>query len=640
MKKIVLLFSCFFVNFIYSYTYYGNVDYKISNIKNQQYTLYINFVLNQDYNDVYFGFYLLNSLIRNQNFIHIDLFRENKLDRNLSVLKLESGITTKGYLAFLSSEKKISLESNIKYSIRITNLINPPKNISAFPQRFFVFNNINHKAYTLQSKFLQSNYVVSEIYQNKLYKFTPKPQEIKFQDNYVKWSNNVYFHNCYKKQFNFCNKIKNKPEGYVINIANKIDVYANNAAGFLYANVTLKKLHYYNKKIIQKQLIIDYPYYKYRGLMLDTVRHFISKETLIKIIDMMADLKLNTLHLHLADDEGWRLELDNLPNLISFSAYRNIFSKIPLIITDDLTNGTFIDDVNQDYGGFYTTLQMKSIIKYANNKNITIIPEIDMPSHALAMKYAYESFLLDRTDFSKYTSIQGYDNNVLPICMYNYESKFSNMINKIIQEVAEVFSRQNTIYANFKEISIGGDEVPNNAWESSLYCKKKPWASVNNSFKTHIFFKMLANSNSNIKFSGWQQVVLDDNSLFDESYVIKNSQIGHLWNWLPSNHKNTESNLSILNKHKYPIILSFADKFYFDIKQGNKFWDRGLYWSTNYLDVNQLMLVIPKLDKFNKLNNIVGVEASLWTELIPNENILFFMLYPRIITYAEISWIK
>jgi hypothetical protein len=638
MKLLYFIYVVIIMNSIYANQYYGDVYYNTAKLDNQSYKLVIYFKVKNNYNNPYIGFYLMNSLIKNQNHIKINLFKENQVYNSLFLLNAESGLSTRGYFNILYSKNQLNIESMVDYKIEIVGLKGLPKNISALPQRFFIYDNVHKTLVTLRSNLLQHEYNIDKYRQNDIYKYTPDFKFIHTTNQYIKPSRKINYYTCGKINFKLCYKISNQPEGYILSIDKDIDIYANNKAGFLYANMSYNKIKYNNKFIIKKQLIIDYPRYRYRGLMIDTARHFIAITILFKIIDMMASLKLNTLHLHLADDEGWRIEVVGESKLVNFGAYRSIYSKIPLAVSDDELNGNFSDAIDKNYGGYYSIADIKSLIKYANDKNITIIPEIDMPSHAFAMKYAYQDDLVDKSDTSKYYSIQGYDNNVLPICMYDSNRIFTLRINKIIQGVADIFKNQSTIYANQEEISLGGDEVPEHSWDNSLYCKNHPWSLISNSDKSHLFFRKIVKNNPNIKFSGWQQMIIDDNGNFESVYTISSVQVGHIWNWLPSYNKYTESILTIIDANNYPIVISFADRFYFDIRQGGGFGDRGLYWSNNYIDKEQIESANRQLRQFSYLKNIVGIEASLWSEMVANENILFFMLYPRIFFYANVAW--
>lgn len=210
--------------------------------------------------------------------------------------------------------------------------------------------------------------------------------------------------------------------------------------------------------------IIDYPRFKYRGVLLDVARHFYSTKTIKKLIDVMAAQKLNTLHIHFADDEGWRLDLSGSSFLKNGSARGMAKGSdlTPAMMPQanlDITNyndfshsSTLIKSKYAQaqtlYQGIYRETQIKQLIKYANEKKITIIPEIDLPGHARALIYSKPKVFINKRDKSKYISEQGYSDDVIPVCLYagsNRESKsFTRTINKIIRSIAKLFNKQTT----------------------------------------------------------------------------------------------------------------------------------------------------------------------------------------------------
>ncbi|MCL4133396.1 UNVERIFIED_CONTAM: hypothetical protein GTU68_040589 [Idotea baltica] len=265
-------------------------------------------------------------------------------------------------------------------------------------------------------------------------------------------------------------------EGYELNVAeNEISLTANKAAGIFNALQTLRQLlpkEFENKEeygmgmgMVMGCKIKDYPRFGWRGLMLDVSRHFFSVEDVKAYLDKMAQYKMNVFHWHLTDDEGWRIEIKSLPKLTEVGAWR-----VP-------RHGRFGKDrpfpkegEEATEGGFYTHEQIKDVIKYAAERNITIVPEIDVPGHSMAVLAAYPE--LSTLKEPKVVNPGGYfadwtgphfkmliENTLNPA-----DEKVYEFVDKVMTEVAELFPSQ--------YIHMGGDECYHGYWEESPEVQK------------------------------------------------------------------------------------------------------------------------------------------------------------------------
>lgn len=448
--------------------------------------------------------------------------------------------------------------------------------------------------------------------------------------------------------------IQNNPEGYILFIdKEEILIEAKNNTGLYYAFQTLRQLWNNDKiehgAVLPNIQVIDYPRFKYRGLLLDTARHFFTVNEIKLLIDMMGTHKLNVLHLHLSDDEAFRLQLKSYPTLASIGGTRGLGQTIgpSLFIQGNLYKSYSKDTfphANTVYSGTYSSSDIKNIIHYANTHQITIIPEIDLPAHSRALIKALPRAFIDPNDHSNYVSAQGYTDNVIPVCTYNSTISvgpgFTRTINTIINDIAQLFSGQKTLYAIDSEISVGGDEVSSSAWTNDKSCKAE-WVPLSALEKSHKFFKMLSISNPNIFFSGWQQFVQTENEKLGNE-VVPTERTAHVWVWSPSNEG--VHHAAALANSGYKVVLAFADKTYFDLSYTPHLYETGLNWANHYSDTCSSLTsalsatrTLANIKPFAQ-NNIVGIEGTLWSELLASYQAMTYMALPKMAGLSEASW--
>lgn len=451
--------------------------------------------------------------------------------------------------------------------------------------------------------------------------------------------------------------INNNPEGYLINISgNAIVIEVLNNTGAFYALQSLRQL-WNQSATLNGATIVDYPRFKYRGVLLDSSRHFFSVPEIESLIDIAATHKLNTLHMHFSDDEGFRIGLDGyntIPTLADSRGYGNN-SMIGLMFLQgnlDKTNyaGVTYPYVNTTYAGTYSEAELKSLISYANARGITIIPEIDMPGHARAMIKAFPQELVDPNDLSQYISVQGYSDDVLPVCTYTTGTsvgpQFTSLINNIVTKTAALFSQQKTLYALNNEISVGGDEVSSGAWSNDSSCSGS-WATLDALGKSHKFFQMLSEQNGNLKISGWQQYVQNDDVSLG-SNIVPPANSGHVWVWNQGislwGGTDGESQAMELANSGYPTVLAYADQNYFDLAYTPDINEPGFTWAAAYLDTySALSSAVSASRTINgvvpaKQTNILGVEGTLWSENLANYNHMIYMALPKMAGLSEAAW--
>lgn len=392
------------------------------------------------------------------------------------------------------------------------------------------------------------------------------------------------------------------PKGaYQLSITpNGIKVKSGNLTGVFYGVVSLLQL-IVNEEIdsqnnikIPSMEITDSPHYKWRGLMLDTSRYFVSKQKIISLIDWMAFYKLNKLHLHLTDEPAWRVEIKKYPKLALVGGIGN--ENNPLAPAK-----------------FYTQQELKEIVEYAEKRKIEVIPEIDMPGHATAANRAYPEYSGGGSEeYPEFTFDPGKDET------YGY-------LTDILREV-------NTIFPS-NMLHLGGDEVSfgNEKWKDNEGIKTLIDTHGLESLKEveHYFIKRMADSiyNFNSKLIAWDELAGVD--------LPKDKTIIFWWRHdLPE-----QFNLAL--EKGYKTVVTPRIPYYFDFVQ-HESHNSGRRMDGEFSTLKKLysFSIEDWIDKENidNKNNVLGVQASLWGETISSDTRLEFLLFPRIAALAESAW--
>lgn len=392
-------------------------------------------------------------------------------------------------------------------------------------------------------------------------------------------------------------------EGYTLNIdPQKINITANKANGLFYALQSLLQMisaDEYKTSIPNNDIhipcasIVDYPRFKWRGFMLDVSRHFFSVSLIKSMIDEMSRYKINTFHWHLTDDQGWRIEIKSLPQLTKVGAWRV-----------QRTGGEFMNlqkpqpGEEATYGGFYSQDEIKDVIAYAKNKFITIIPEIDIPAHSLALIASYPEISCRQKPqyVSPGSPLTVEEDNVL--CVANDSTYI--IIDKIFDEVSKLFP------ADY--IHIGGDEADKIFWDSCSKCQHLMQQNhLKNTEELQSYFVKKVSAivaSKGKKVIGWEEIM----------------QGGLAPNAVVASWTSVEAGIKAA-KLKHEVIMTP--------------WDHGMYMDNSKIERSYSFDPVP--DSVDA-TYILGGEACLWTEETPNDREVQRMFFPRTLALSEIFW--
>lgn len=405
-----------------------------------------------------------------------------------------------------------------------------------------------------------------------------------------------------------------KPEGYLLEInPSEIVIKAATSAGIFYGIQTLLQIvpaSVYSGRStaadnwnIASVSIEDYPRFGYRGMMLDVSRTFFDAQTVKKYIEWLAHHKINTLHWHLTDDNGWRIEIKKYPLLTEKGAWRGENE----VLAPAFGSG------KERYGGFYTQNEIKEIVKFAAERNIEIVPEIDLPGHSKAVTASYPNVACNHSDNS--VSVQGEGQNVWCV---GKEENFK-MLENIMKELAKLFPG--------KYIHIGGDEVNYTAWDNCPSCaalKEREGMKTNEELLNYFVRRMeKIVEKTGKKMAGWDEI-LDGGDLHGETRV-------YAW-------RSVEKGIESVRKGQ-PTIMMPGAYCYFDMKYSPI--ERGHNWAgivstekTYSLDPTGTAALNEDESKL-----IVGVQGALWTELLGwPAKFLDYQTFPRLAAVAEVGW--
>ena len=405
-----------------------------------------------------------------------------------------------------------------------------------------------------------------------------------------------------------------KPEGYILDITTEgITIKASSSAGIFYGIQSLLQLmpaSVYSgrstaadKWRLSSVHIEDYPRFGYRGMMLDVSRTFFNAETVKKYIDWLSHHKINTLHWHLTDDNGWRVEIKKYPLLTEKGAWRG----------DNEVLAPSFGSGKARYGGFYTQNEIKEIVKFAAERNIEIVPEIDLPGHSKAVTASYPHVGCDHDDNS--VSVQGEGQNVWCV---GKEDNFK-MLDNIIKELSKLFPG--------KYIHIGGDEVNFSGWDKCPLCTalKEREGMKNNEELLNYFVRRMEKivEKHGKKMAGWDEI-LEGGDLHKETRV-------YAW-------RSVEKGIESVKKGQ-PTIMMPGAYCYFDMKYTPL--ERGHNWAGIVSTEKTYSLDPTGTASLNEEEAplVVGVQGALWTELLGwPAKFLGYQTYPRLAAVAEIGW--
>ncbi|RHA74166.1 glycoside hydrolase family 20 protein [Phocaeicola coprophilus] len=394
------------------------------------------------------------------------------------------------------------------------------------------------------------------------------------------------------------------PEGYVLSVnSDGVRIEALSGAGLFYGVQTLLQMAADAPEGMTAVTVKDEPRFEYRGIMLDVSRHFRSKEFVKRQIDLLSYYKINRLHLHLTDAAGWRIEIKKYPRLTQFAAWR------PQAVWKDWWNGKreYCEETDpRAQGGYYTQDDIRELVAYAQKHYVTIIPEIEMPSHSEEVLTAYPELSCTHVPYKQ-----------SDFCIGN--EKTFEFLENVLTEVMGLFPSE--------YIHIGGDEAGKASWPNCKLCqarmKKEGLKDVNElqSYSIHRMERFL-NSHGR-KLLGWDEIL--DGGLAPNATVMS---------W-----RGTEGGLAAIRSgHK--AIMSPGQYCYLDGYQDAPYSQPEAIGG--YLPLKKVYGYEPVPDSLSadEAKLMYGVQANLWTEYIPTEEHAEYMLYPRAIALAEVAWSK
>ena len=408
--------------------------------------------------------------------------------------------------------------------------------------------------------------------------------------------------------FNFDSTIKNE-EGYHLEInKNEIKISAKSRKGAFYGVQSLLQLlpPKTTSKFIAIQCleINDEPKFTYRGMHLDVSRHFFSVDFIKKYLDLMAILKINTFHWHLTDDQGWRIEIKKYRKLQEIAAFR-----------DETLIGHYADEPHQfdgkKYGGFYTQKEIKDIVNYASERQITVIPEIEMPGHSQAAIAAYPELGCTKKQVEVATKWGVFED------IYCTSEKTFKFLEDVIDEVIPLFPG--------KYIHIGGDEVPKSRWKNCANCQniiKREGLKNEHELQSYFIKQMEKYINSKGKqIIGWDEIL--------EGGLAPNATV---MSW--------RGNVGAIEaaKQQHDVISTPNSHCYFDYYQSdNK--DEPLAIG-GFLPLKKVYNFNPIPDELTKQEArfVLGAQGNIWTEYLSTPEKLEYMAFPRMIALSEVVW--
>ncbi len=464
-----------------------------------------------------------------------------------------------------------------------------------------------------------------------------------------------------------------------------ITLTGTDAAGVFYGIQTLRQLidpAFYQRRSeaipIPALEIRDAPRFRYRGLHLDVARNFQPKDVVLRLLDLMALYKLNRFHFHLTDDEGWRLEIDGLPELTKVGGCRgHIETEQDCLVP---SHGSGPTPGQLPGSGFYRREDFLEILRYATDRHIEVIPETDVPGHARAAIRAMEARyarlkaagrpeseaaayrLIDPADTSTYRSVQGWNDNVINVCL----PSTYRFLEKVVDELQRLYREAG---APLHVVHTGGDEVPPGAWAGSPACQAVMQAEgIEDAAALQDYFlerlhQML--TRKGLRLAGWEEIGLtateEDGRRVHRPHPRFRDRGFLVYAWNNIWGSGAEDHAYRLANAGYDVVLSLASNLYFDLAYTKHPEEAGLYWA-GFVDTDAPYRLEP-FDLFQGpiqhwlgrllppdafahherltpggQHHIVGLQGQLWGETLRTPARVFYMAVPRMLALAERAW--
>ena len=466
-----------------------------------------------------------------------------------------------------------------------------------------------------------------------------------------------------------------------------VTITGSDPAGVFYGIQTLRLLidpAQYRQPSVSFSLpaleIVDAPRFGYRGLHLDVARNFQPKDVVLRLLDIMALYKLNRFHFHLTDDEGWRLAIDGLPELTDVGGCRGHTETESDCLIPSYGSGP--EAGRLPGSGYYTREDFIEILRYATARHIEVIPEIDVPGHARAAIKAMEARyvrlkaaglpeaeaaayrLIDPADTSTYRSVQGWNDNVINVCL----PSTYRFLEKVVDELQRLYREAD---APLRVVHTGGDEVPHGAWVGSPACQSLMQSEGidNPAALQQLFLERLHQilQQRKLRTAGWEEIGLmatEENGRHvhrPNPHFRNQGFLVYAWNNIWGS--GAEDHAYRLANAGYDVVLSLASNLYFDLAYTKHPEEAGLYWA-GFVDNDTPY----RLEPFNVFlgplydwlgrplppeafahherltpegqRRIVGIQGQLWGETLRTPDRVFYMALPRLFALAERAWAR
>ncbi|MEW6990201.1 family 20 glycosylhydrolase [Colwelliaceae bacterium 6441] len=452
---------------------------------------------------------------------------------------------------------------------------------------------------------------------------------------------------------------------YQLTIAeNSINVSGVDAAGVFNGLQSLSSLVTLGSTQVPLLVVNDEPLYQFRGLLIDVARNFHDKAFILSMLEQMSAYKLNKLHLHLGDDEGWRLEIPSLPELTQLSGARCFDLQDEQCLVPQLGAGV---DKTSPVNGYYSVADYQEILKAASARHIQVIPSLDMPGHSRAAikamaartkKYeiaeqsdkAQQFNLYDKNDPTVYSSVQFYNDNTINVCLessYDFVTEVMTQVKKIHADAGQPLTRYH----------IGADETAG-AWVESQACKD--FVANNDKGVTKMselgayFIERVASilSDLDIETAGWSDGMEHTRKENMPAIVQANAWDALFWSGHDKVHQ--------LVNRDWQIVLSSPDVLYFDFPYEADPKEHGYYWASRHTNTEKVFQFMPTnlpvhaefwLDRQDNPyeaddtktplkagNKFLGIQGQLWSENTRTDNVAHYKIFPRLFALAERAW--
>jgi len=386
-----------------------------------------------------------------------------------------------------------------------------------------------------------------------------------------------------------------------------ISIEARSGAGVFYALQTLRQLAASAGNGAGRGIpaveISDRPRFGWRGLHLDVVRHFYSVEFVKRYIDLMARYKYNTFHWHLTDDQGWRIEIKAYPRLTSVGGWRRETIK-------EKNFNPYIGD-SIPYGGYYTQAEIREVVRYAADRFVTVVPEIEMPGHARAALAAYPDLACTPGPFEVGT-IWGVEDDIF--CPTEHTFK---VLEEVLTEVMALFPS--------KYIHVGGDEVPKVRWKNSEFAQglmRREGLKDEEELQTYFIQRIERFLNAHgRRLIGWDEII--DGGIAPRATVMS-------WRGI--------SGGITAARQGHDVIMTPGSHLYFDHYQGDRAWEPLSIGGLSPLEKVYAFEPVPTELTAAQSRHILGAQANMWNEYVATEAHVEYMIYPRALALSEVLW--